>query len=89
MRIHIGGLGPNYPPYVPSDPDGDTVTYDVYFGTSSSPPLVSSGQSGTSYDPGEMSITTYYWQIVAYSRDAKTKGPTWSFTTETHFNLPP
>ncbi|GAI11500.1 unnamed protein product, partial [marine sediment metagenome] len=35
------------------DPDaGDTVTYDVYFGTGATPPLVSNDQSATTYDPG-------------------------------------
>jgi len=66
------------------DPDpGDTVTYDVYFGVSSSPPLVSSGQSGTTYNPGTLSQSmTYYWKIV--SRDnhgLTTPGPVWDFTT--------
>jgi hypothetical protein len=49
-----------------SDPDvGDSLTYDVYFDTGSPPTvLVSSDQSGTSYDPGVMSYsTTYYYEL--------------------------
>jgi len=67
------------------DPDaGDTVTYDVYFGVSPSPPLVSSGQSATTYDPGTLSYgTTYYWKIVAKdNHGASTTGPVWDFTTQ-------
>ena len=65
------------------DPDGDSVTYDVYFGDSSPPPLVSSGQSGTTYDPGTLDLcTTYYWQIIAEDEHgASTTGPIWDFTT--------
>jgi hypothetical protein len=68
------------------DPNaGDTVTYDVYFGVSPSPPLVSSGQSATTYDPGTLSYsTTYYWKIVAKdNHGASTAGPVWDFTTQT------
>jgi PKD repeat protein len=67
------------------DPDaGDTVTYDVYFGTSSTPPLVSNNQSATAYDPGTLAYnTTYYWQIVATdNHGASTAGPLWNFTTK-------
>jgi hypothetical protein len=68
------------------DPDaGDTVTYDVYFGTST-PPItkVSSNQSTTTYDPGTMAYSTpYYWKIVAWdNHGASTAGPIWDFTTE-------
>ncbi len=66
------------------DPDvGDTVTYDVYFGTSVSPPLVSNDQSATTYDPGTLSYNTgYYWKIVATDNHAaSTTGPVWDFTT--------
>ncbi len=64
------------------DPNSqDTVTYDVYFGTTTPPPLVSSGQSATTYDPGTMMLdTTYFWQIVAWdNHDTSTSGPIWSF----------
>ncbi|MCK4902360.1 MAG: hypothetical protein KAS76_03300, partial [Thermoplasmatales archaeon] len=72
-----------------TDPNGDPLTYDMYFGTSSNPPLVSSGQSGSTYDPGTMtSGETYYWKIVAEDDEgASTEGPIWSFTV--WINLPP
>jgi len=71
------------------DPDGDdsaNATYDVYFGTDSSPgsgELVSSNQSTTTYDTGTMSYsTTYYWMIITYDNySIGTPGPIWSFTT--------
>ena len=66
------------------DPDGHTVTYDVYFGTSTSPPLVSDDQVATTYDPATMSYDThYYWKVVATdNHGASTEGPVWGFTTE-------
>jgi hypothetical protein len=74
------------------DPDpGDTVLYDVYFGTSSPPPKVFSNHSGTYYDPGTMDyLTTYYWKIVAWdNHGASSTGPLWDFTTENQVNTPP
>lgn len=73
------------------DPDGDPVIYDVYFGTSATPPLVSSNQTQTTYNPGTMSHNTmYYWKIVAEdSAGAQTEGVVWSFTTEQYQNDPP
>jgi formylglycine-generating enzyme required for sulfatase activity len=66
-----------------SDPDGDPLVYDVYFGTGSTPPLVVSGQADTTYEPGNLqSTTTYYWRIVAHDDQGhETSGPTWSFAT--------
>jgi subtilisin family serine protease len=66
------------------DPDpSNTVTYDVYFGTTPSPPLVTSNQAATSYTPGTLvASTTYYWRMVARDNlGTTTSGPTWSFTT--------
>jgi len=51
------------------DPDvGDTVTYDVYFGTTSPPPQVIGNQSETTYNPIMEFNTNYYWKIVAWDK---------------------
>ncbi|MBN1280469.1 MAG: hypothetical protein JXA00_02355 [Candidatus Thermoplasmatota archaeon] len=73
------------------DPDGDPVTYDVYFGMTSPPVLVAANQSATEYDPGLMNYSTlYYWKIIAWdNQSANTSGPVWEFTTEPRPNNPP
>ena len=74
------------------DPDsGDTVTYDVYFGSSNDPPIVSVGQSDTIYDPGTMNGNSmYYWKIVSKdNHDVTTWGPVWDFVTGIPPNNPP
>ena len=74
------------------DPDGDNVTYDVYFGTNiSSLPMVSNNQSATTYDPGIMNYnTTYYWKVIAWdNQSAFNESPLWEFTTEEEQNHPP
>jgi PKD repeat protein len=66
------------------DPDAeDTVTYDVYFGTNTSPPQVAGNQLETTYDPGTRDYSTgYYWRIVATDEhDASNESEVWSFTT--------
>jgi C1A family cysteine protease len=68
------------------DPDaGHVATYDVYFGTNATPPLVSDDQWGTTHDPGTLAYnTTYYWQIIATDdHAASTPGPLWDFITST------
>ena len=69
--------------WIGGDPDDDPVTYDVYFGTTSPPPLVVSAQSGTMYDPGILnSETLYYWRIVAWdTHGVSSTSDEWSFTT--------
>jgi len=66
-----------------SDPDSDPLTYDVYFGTSSNPPLVNSNQSETTYDPGTLDYNNdYYWKIVAHDDHSnQTVSDVWEFTT--------
>jgi len=66
-----------------SDPDGDPMTYDVYFGTNPSPPLAVSGQTELRYDPGELAYgTVYYWKVVAEDdQQHVTEGPLWHFTS--------
>ncbi len=73
-----------------ADPDGDTVEFDLYFGTVSPPPLF-----GTEIPVGLVLsaplqvATTYYWRVVARDEHgAETTGPEWSFTTKPT-NSPP
>ena len=76
--------------WIGGDPnDCDTVTYDVYFGSTIPPPKVSDNQSDTSYDPGTLNLTTiYYWMIVVWdNHSASTQGLTWEFMTRD--NNPP
>ncbi|MGF3554332.1 MAG: hypothetical protein ACQXXF_03510 [Thermoplasmatota archaeon] len=71
------------------DPDGNPVTYDVYFGTDIPPQLVSSNQSENFYQPDVLNFnTTYYWKIIAWDNySASTTGPEWNF--KTYVNNPP
>ena len=68
--------------------------YDIYFGTSSTPPLVAQDYTPGSATAGVNAVkesfnvsmlqpeTTYYWRIVSKTMTNLTKtGPTWSFTT--------
>jgi hypothetical protein len=65
-----------------SDPDRDTLTYDVYFGTSNPPPVVSTNLTGTTYDPGMLAEeTSYYWSIHVTDGISTTVGSTWRFRT--------
>jgi len=66
------------------DPDsGDIVTYDVYFGTETSPPKEASDIEETSYSPSDVKWNTkYYWKVVARDNHGDTTaGPVWNFTT--------
>jgi len=75
-----------------SDPDGDPLTYDVYFEEGDSDPeLVSEDQTETTYDPGTLDYNDlYYWKIVAKDdQGATTTGPVWDFTTTSEPNDPP
>jgi len=72
------------------DPDWfDTITYDLYFGTTNPPPLVESDTEDASYDPGILDYeTTYYWKVVVKDPYGEyTEGSVWEFTTEA--NQPP
>ena len=71
------------------DPDGDELTYDVFLGKTTPPPLVKSNLSEPFYDPGILDFqTTYYWQIVARdNRGGLNESSTWNFTTKS--NKPP
>ena len=76
------------------DPNGDPLTYDVYFEKDNPIPdiLVSSNQSLPYYDPPEPLEyeSHYYWRVVAWDYyEANANGPVWEFTTGTAPNNPP
>jgi hypothetical protein len=64
------------------DPDSETLSFDVYFGTN---PLSLSrvgpiaATTITLY--GLTSNTTYYWKVVAHSSKSQTESQLWQFTT--------
>ena len=67
-----------------SDPDGDELDYDIYFGTSQNPPKVEQNYTSTTYNPGTLQEnTTYYWEIRAFEVDNNdhSSHSSWSFTT--------
>ncbi len=62
------------------DIDGQALTYAVYLGTVSPPPLVATSLPSASYTPSTLPIGTYYWRVVVSDGIASTSGATWSFT---------
>ncbi len=67
-----------------SDPDDDTLQYDVYFGKTENPSLVAEGiQSNSFAIEGLECDTVYYWKIIASDGEEITEGPLWSFKTTT------
>ncbi|HEX6790362.1 MAG TPA: FlgD immunoglobulin-like domain containing protein [Candidatus Krumholzibacteria bacterium] len=65
------------------DPESEALTFDVYFGTAESPPLVATNRSSRSFDPGPLSPSTvYHWRVVARDpHGVETEGPTWTFSS--------
>jgi chitodextrinase len=66
-----------------TDPDGDTLTSDVYFGTMNPPLKIVDNQSDSSFHPGTLQYqTTYYWKIISWDGfGGSTSSPVWSFAT--------
>jgi YVTN family beta-propeller protein len=72
------------------DPDsGNRVTYDVYFGTSDSPPRVAQALRDSSYAPGRLKPDSVYrWRVTAKdNHGAESPGPLWQFRTATRLNV--
>ena len=64
----------------------DANSYDVYFGTDSTPDSseFQSNVAGLNFEPGTMGYEiTYYWRIDAVNLNGTTTGSVWSFTTKT------
>ncbi len=70
------------------DPNGDPVTYDLYLGMSSPPPLLHPNYVHPAGTPrytigGLEPDTTYYWSLKARDpKDGRSEGPVYTFTTE-------
>jgi alpha-tubulin suppressor-like RCC1 family protein len=80
------------------DPDGDAVTYAVYFGTSDLPnAYIIRNLPETTYPLAAMpeypqpDTTTYTWQVIATdAQGLSTAGPVWRFTVvQLDINYPP
>ena len=68
-----------------SDPDNDSLNYDVYLGTVNPPVVkVSENQSATTFTTGILTFgTTYYFRVnVKDNKGGTTIGPVWSFKTK-------
>lgn len=65
------------------DPDGDPITFNIYFGTTDNPPLIISGSEELKANPGFLDYETkYYWNVIAKDNHGlSTAGPLWTFTT--------
>jgi len=76
--------------WVSDDGDGDSLTYDLYFGNETNPDLYASNLTDDSYTIPEVLDygTEYYWLINATDSTGNwTMGPQWTF--ETIHNTPP
>lgn len=61
----------------------DTLTYDVYFGTTNPPTsAVATDLTAENFDVTTQAATTYYWQVdTKDDTGTKTIGAVWTFTT--------
>jgi fibronectin type 3 domain-containing protein len=84
-----GGLGLKLA-WQGSDPDGDPMTWDVYFDTDATrvtalDPAVrrAQGLQAPTFQPAGLTfLTTYAWRVVVFdNHGASTQGPVWRFTT--------
>ncbi|MCD6345889.1 MAG: hypothetical protein J7L96_00570, partial [Bacteroidales bacterium] len=71
-----------------SDPEGDNLLYDVYFGENQNPTKVASDVETSSYLCLPLEYTTdYYWKIVVKDPYGHVvEGQVWHFTTNTPVN---
>jgi hypothetical protein len=78
--VHLTGTSVDLT-WTSTNEDGDPVLADVYFGTSSTPPLYKADHNALSLTvPVEKGIT-YYWSVTMIDKNGiPTVGPTWSFT---------
>ena len=69
---------------------GGATSYNVYFGTNSSPGSgeFKGNQTSLAFDPGVLNYSaTYYWRIDAINPEGTTTGDIWHFTTRSGEDL--
>jgi len=75
-----------------TDPNGDSVSYQVKLGTDNPPTDIHCSGPNTICDPGNLEYeTTYYWQVIPMDNNGAVsleEPPVWSFTTG-KTNAPP
>jgi len=77
-----GSVGVRNDPTLSWQAGDGAESHDVYFGTSSPPPLVGS-QSEATFTPGSLYFSRmYYWRIDEVNSFGKTPGPIWKFATK-------
>jgi len=77
-----GATGVNVFPSLTWNPANGATSYDIYYGTSSPPPLLGNQTSTTYTLPLQQEgNTTYYWMILARNAAGTAASPIWSFTT--------
>jgi hypothetical protein len=67
-----------------TDPEGDSITYSIYFGTSNPPLLVQTHLLTNTFTPDTLKADTkYYWKVVAVdNKKNETSSALWNFTTQ-------
>ena len=77
-----GATGVSLTPTLSWNTSSGATSYNVYFGTSPTPPLATN-TTATSYSPGTLNPgTVYYWQVVAENSTGSASSAIWSFTTQ-------
>jgi sugar lactone lactonase YvrE len=62
---------------------GDSLTFNVYFGSETDPPSVASNITESSYSASVLAGNTYYWRIETKNLDGLTNtGPVWHFQAD-------
>ncbi|HTC33301.1 MAG TPA: hypothetical protein VK724_08015 [Bryobacteraceae bacterium] len=76
-----GATGVSIVPTLSWTGSAGATSYDVYFGTSPTPPFLSN-TANTSIAPGALSLgIAYYWRVVAKNSSGTNSSAVWSFTT--------
>ncbi len=66
-----------------TDDDGDSLVYDLYFGTSEEPEIFRENLQSNTFELSSLSSDTYYWKIVVKdNNEGQTVGQVWNFKVD-------